>query len=92
MISFFDFLNGSHELKRLTNPSNVDKENCEWNIEPVESETQEGPALYTIKNQAHGEPIFADSVTFFSTFVRRSVFLKHKKTIFSDNYKWLIDC
>ena len=37
LISFFDWINGSHELKRLHNPSNVGKENCEWKIEPIES-------------------------------------------------------
>ncbi len=93
LISFFDILNRQHELKRLIDPTKVDKENCEWKIETIAGESRDEPSFYVIKNVAHSEPIFADSLTFASALLRRNVYLKHNKpALLSDNYKWTIDC
>jgi hypothetical protein len=92
VMSYFDILTKRHELKRLSQPSKVDRENCEWKIEPILAENPEDPIYFTIKNQAHREPIFAD--LFHPKLLLRSVGLRHVKSpaILSDNYKWLIEC
>jgi hypothetical protein len=66
LTSLLDVLTKKHELKRLVNLKKVKKENCEWKIEPSKAEnTDSSTLLYTIRNQAHGEPIFADSTAFY---------------------------
>ena len=87
-MGYFDFLTKRHELKRLDDPTKVNKENCEWKIEPVEASM-----FYTIKNQAHDEPIFAESINLNSKVIRRKLSLKHRNpALLTDNYQWIIDC
>jgi hypothetical protein len=41
MVSILDMFSGQHELKRLDDPTKVNKENCEWRIEPIEDDLME---------------------------------------------------
>jgi hypothetical protein len=99
VISSFDFLTKSHELKRLEDSSKLDKKKCEWKIEQVASGKTDS-LEYTIRNRAHSEPIVADELQSYPQSshkklktIQRSVLLKHQKTFdLSDNYKWIIDC